>query len=174
MTRAAARRAGSIALLAALLAAPRAARAEGPDGAMAIVAGAGSEVAGFIIGGTVLATGHTLQASNVGWLTIESGFVLAPLAAHAVEGEWGRGALFASVPAACVAATSTLFAVIPNTVDYGSLPQQRTMWGLFIGAQAAAFIGVVDAALAPRRARSIMVAPMVGVGHVGLQIGGVL
>ena len=112
--------------------------------------------------------------NNAGWLTIEGGFTLAPFAAHAVEGEWGRGALFASVPAACLAGSAAEFGVVPVTIDQGTLPQQRIMWALFVGGQIASVVGVIDAAFAPLRARNLFVAPTVGAGHVGLTMGGVL
>jgi hypothetical protein len=161
-------------MVVALLLPPSVASAEEPDAGLAVVVGAASNVAAFIVGGTVLATSHSDAVNNAGWLTIESGFVLAPFAAHAVEGEWGRGALFAAVPAACLGGTATLFGVVPNTVDQGSLPQQRLMWGLFVAGQFAAAVGIVDAAFAPMRAHKIVVAPTIGVGHVGLSIGGIL
>lgn len=157
----------------ALFAAPRVARAE-PDAGLAIVTGAATNVAGFLVGGAILSTGHTLASNNAGWLTLESGFVLSPLVAHAVEGEWGRGLLFSAVPLACLGGTATLFGVVPNTVDQGSLPQQRLMWGLFVGGQFASAVGIVDAAFAPLRASKIRVVPIVGLGQVGLSVGGEL
>jgi hypothetical protein len=161
-------------LVFALLLVPSPAHAEEPDAGLAILTGAGANLAGFIVGGAILATSHTNTQNSAGWLTLESGFVLSPLLSHGVEGEWGRGALFASVPAACLAGTATLFGVVPNTVDQGSLPQQRLMWGLFVAGQFASAVGVVDAAFAPMRRRNILIVPTVGLGQVGLQIGGVL
>jgi hypothetical protein len=150
------------------------ARAEEPDAATAVLVGAATNVAGFIVGGAVLSTSHTNAVNSAGWLMIESGFVLSPFAAHAVEGEWGRGALFAAVPAACLGGTATLFGVVPNTVDQGSLPQQRLMWGLFVASEFASVVGIVDAAFAPTRKRKLTILPAVGFGQVGVQIGGVL
>jgi len=164
----------SLAILAAGLLSPASARAEEPDAGLALIVGAATNVAGFIVGGAVLATSHSSAANNAGWLTLETGFVLSPFAAHAVEGEWGRGVLFAAVPAACVAGTASLMGVVPNTFDQGPLPEQRLLWGLFVAGQVASAVGVVDAALAPMRKRKVFITPTVGVGHVGLSIGGIL
>jgi hypothetical protein len=160
-------------IAAALLAANEGSAAE-PDGGLAVLAGGASNLAGFIVGGAMLAANHANALNNAGWLTIEGGFTLAPFAAHAAEGEWGRGALFASVPAACLAGSAAQFGVVPTVIDQGSLPEQRVMWGLFVGGQVAAVVGVIDAAFAPLRARKMFVAPTIGAGHVGLTLGGIL
>ena len=164
----------SLAVLAVFALSPAPARAEEPDAGLAVLVGAATNVAGFIVGGAVLATSHSSAANNAGWLTIESGFVLSPLAAHAVEGEWGRGALFAAVPAGCLAGTASLMGVVPDTFDQGPLPEQRLLWGLFVAGQLVSAVGVVDAAFAPMRRRNVFITPTVGVGHVGLSIGGIL
>jgi len=146
--------------------------AEPPDPGLVLLTGAAINVAGLIAGGTILANSHSDALNSAGWLTIEGSFVLAPFAAHALEGEWGRGALFTIVPAGCFGGSAALFAAVPNTVDYGSLPQQRLMWGLLLVGEFAAAIGVVDAAFAPGR-RKVYVAPAVGAGGTGLTLGGV-
>src|ERR1700729_2640881 len=92
-----------------LLRAPSA-HADEPDGTLAAFAGAATNLAGFIVGGAVLATGHRYAVpNNAGWLSIQGGFVLAPFVAHGVVGEWGRGALFSAIPAAAFAGTVALF-----------------------------------------------------------------
>ena len=157
----------------ALLFTPSSARADEPDGGLALVVGAATNLAGMVVGGAIMASSSNVRVDNAGWLTIESAFTIAPFAAHAVVGEWGRGALFASVPAAAVGGTAALFANVPGAVDAGSLEQQRLMWGLFVAGQVASIAGVVDAALAPWRSKRIVIAPSMGAGQVGAQIGGV-
>jgi hypothetical protein len=163
-----------VALIAPLLVAVPAGAAE-PDPALALLTGAATQVAGFIVGGTLLVTnhGHDEQA-NAGWLTVEGGFTLAPFAAHAVVGEWGRGAVFAALPAGALGGTAALFGVVPGVVESGTLEQQRVMWALFVGGLFASGAGVVDAVLVSARARRVTVAPTIGSGRVGLQIGGTL
>jgi hypothetical protein len=156
----------------AVLRAPSA-RADPPDPAIAVAVGAATIVAGFALGGTMMATsGDGASQDEAGWLLLESGFVLAPLAAHGVMGEWGRGAVFASVPAATTLTTVPLFLVNPAAVVHGTLPQQRVMWGLFCGGLAASMVGVIDAAFAP--GRQVQVAPIVGHDLAGIVIGGAL
>ena len=108
------------------------ARADDPDPAVAIAVGAATIFAGFAVGGTfIAATGDDAARNEAGWFLIESGFALAPLTSHAVVGEWGRGAAFAAVPTATTLGTIPVFLLNPASVDHGTLPQQRVMWGLF-------------------------------------------
>jgi hypothetical protein len=132
----------------------------------------------MIVGGTVMATGHATDAvNNASWITMQGAFTLAPLVAHGVEGEWARGLAFSSLPAAMTGGTVALFQAVPNTIDHGTLGQQRLMWALFgIGFLGSA-AGVVDATFAPRRSRAkhdVAIAPVIGGGALGLQIAGLL
>jgi hypothetical protein len=161
--------------LGALLFIAPSARASGADPAVALVAGAAVSLAGFAVGGALLAnSGDQAAQNNAGWLTIQGGFALAPLVAHGAVGEWGRGAAFASVPTAMFAGTATLFGLEPDAVDHGTLPEQRVIWGLLCAGLFSGALGVVDVAFAPDRARSVHVSPTVGATGVGLQIGGAL
>jgi hypothetical protein len=145
------------------------ARADGPDPALAIVTGAATIFVGFAVGGTLIATNSGRDASTeAGWLAIESGFAVAPLASHAVVGEWARGAAFSAIPTATTLATVPVFLVDSGGVERGTLPQQRVMWGLFCAGLAASMAGVVDAAFAPGRA--VRVAPVLGAGNAGFVI----
>jgi hypothetical protein len=164
---------------AALLVAPPA-RADGPDGALAVLVGGATIFAGLAVGGTLIATSSdqgtptdlSKAKTQAGWYLIEGGFALAPLTSHAVVGEWGRGALFASVPTATTLATIPLFVANPGAVQHASFDVQRPMWALFCGGLAAATVGVIDAAFAPGRA--VHVAPVLGAGNAGLLVGGTL
>jgi hypothetical protein len=133
------------------------------------------DVTGFIVGGTLIARGRGVpMTDNAGWLTLQSSFVLSPLAAHGVNGEWGRGALSAVLPLAALAVTTALFQAHPETVESGTLEQQRWMWTMFGVGLLASTVGVVDALFAPARARAIVIRPAVARGQVGVQIGGTL
>ena len=160
------------AISAALLVAPPA-RAEGPDPALAFALGAASVLAGFVVGGTFIAANQGDAAkTRAGWFALESGFTVAPLAAHGLVGEWARGAAFAAVPTATTLATIPVFFVNDGAVERGTLPQQRVMWGLFVGGLFASMAGVVDTVFSP--ARALHVAPVVGAGNAGLVLGGAL
>jgi hypothetical protein len=148
------------------------ARAEEPDPAGAVVAGAAALFVGFVAGGTVIAVSGSPAAREAGWLGLESGFVVAPLAAHAVVGEWGRGALFAAVPAVTTLSTLPVFLEQPDAVDHGSLEEQRVMWSLFVGGLGVAVAGIIDAATST--SRSVHLTPILARGTAGLVVGGAL
>jgi hypothetical protein len=143
-----------------------------PDPAFAIALGGATLFAGFVAGGTIIASSGDPGAREAGWLGLESSFALAPFAAHAAVGEWARGALFASVPAATTLSTIPVFLEQPDAVDHGSLEEQRVMWGLFVGGLGVAVAGVLDAAFAPGRA--VHVTPVLAGSTTGLLVGGSL
>jgi len=154
---------------------PSPCRAADPDPAAALFSAASIHLVGFVVGGALLATSQSDSGrNNAGWLTIESGFTLAPFAAHGIMREWGRGALFAAVPACALGTTGGIFASDPGAVERGGLPEQRWMWGLFGVGLFASAAGVVDAMLAPGRSPVLRVEPAVAVGQLGLRIGGTL
>jgi hypothetical protein len=162
---------------AALLGCPRVAFAdeEGTTAGWSLAAAGAIDVAGFVAGSTLLARGQGDHfRDNAGWLTIESGFVLSPFAAHAVSGEWGRGTLFAMVPLSTLAVTLALFQMEPDTVESGTLVQQRWMWAMFGAGLFASGVGVVDSLWAPARSQRLSAVPLVGPGQAGLAIGGSL
>ncbi|HEX4475893.1 MAG TPA: hypothetical protein VH142_12495 [Polyangiaceae bacterium] len=146
-----------------------------PDPALAFITGASVFLVGFGLGGVVLTANSRSRADqNAGWLTIQSGFALAPLAAHAVTGEWTRGALFATVPTAAALTSGTLIAVFPNAIMNGQLPKQRALWGSFGVGLFSSVVGIVDATFVRKRMHSVTIAPSVGAGTVGLDVGGTL
>lgn len=149
---------------------------EGGTGTGWALASAGAiNVTGFIVGGTLVARGRgVVMTDNAGWLTIQSSFVLSPIVAHGVSGEWGRGALFAVLPAAALGVTAALFEADPKTVESGTLEQQRWMWAMFGTGLLTSAVGVVDALFAPARARTVVIRPAIARGQVGLEIGGTL
>jgi hypothetical protein len=157
---------------------------EAPDGALALFAGSATAVAGFAAGGVLLGTsGDRNEPDNAGWLAIQGGFTLAPLVAHAVVGEWGRGALFSAVPAAMFGGSMGLIAYAPDVVSGGTLEQQRVLWAFFGVAFVSSVVGVVDAVLAGGRSkpaagttgpRSLGLAPVATAGGAGLALGGLL
>jgi hypothetical protein len=151
------------------------ARADGPRAsrsAAAFVWGASSFLAGFIVGGTLLGTSASGGSQeNAGWLAIEAGFTIAPIASHAVAGEGWRGLVFAAPPAIATGGTAALFASNPSTIERGSIEQQRLIWGLFVGGLIASVAGVIDGVLTADPSPNVAVAPTFGRDHVGLTVG---
>jgi len=159
-------------LTAAFLVAPPA-RADGPDPAIAFAVGAATVLASFAVGGTFIATNPGSPArTEAGWYVMQGGLSLAPLTSHAVVGEWARGAVFTSIPAATTLATVPVFAINEAGVEHGTLPQQRIIWGLFVASLAGSMAGVIDAVFSPGRA--LRVTPVLGVGNAGVAVGGAL
>lgn len=177
----------SAAFIALLLSTSGVARAEGKDrtdapvlpedaGALGVFTGALTFVTGFAVGGVLIArSGESSPGrARAGWLTIESGFVFAPIAAHAVTSEWTRGFAFAAAPASALGGSAAVFAVDPRAVRHAPLSGQRVLWGLFSVGMLVSTAGVVDAAFADARASSFMFVPNVGPHEAGLEIGGAL
>ncbi len=143
-----------------------------PEPARAFLTGALVFVAGFTVGGVLLATSKDDNVqNNAGWLAIQGAFVAAPFAAHAVSGEWTRALVFSASPAATWGGTAALFAVDPEAVEHGPLDQQRVLWALFGVGLFSSAVGVIDATFVDKRARAIAVAPVLGSGQVGVRIG---
>jgi hypothetical protein len=156
--------------------------AETEEPGWAFLAGAVPALSGFIVGGLLLGRSDDVSAkNNAGWLAIQGGFVLAPLAAHAVAGEWGRGAAFSAIPAVAFAGSAAVFQIAPDAVAHGTLAEQRVIWSLFGVGLFASTVGIVDAVFASDRSRAVYLAPLVSPGSLapgartaGLAIGGVL
>jgi hypothetical protein len=158
--------------LGALVLATPSARAE-PDPGVGLVAGTAVLLLGFTVGSTIVATADGSNvATNTGWLVMESGFVLAPWTAHAALGQWTRGLAFAALPAATTGGTVGLLDDSPGTVLHGTLVRQRILWGLFGAGLLSSMVGLLDVTFTRPHTDSVAVAPMVGVGQVGLQVGG--
>jgi hypothetical protein len=157
-----------------------------PDTAAAFIAGASMIVVGLgvgasLIGGNAGNAGKCVsggQCTNsldvAGWMVMQSGFAAAPIVAHGITGEWGRGLLFGSVPLATPAGSATVFAIDPTAVRHSALPEQRVLWSLFVVGLFSSAYGVVDALSADERARRVVVTPTFGRGAAGIDVEGTL
>ena len=166
------------AAVAALLLAASTARADPPDRGAALVGGAAVFVAGFAVGGMLVATGDSSAAqANVGWLVMQSTFVATPIFAHGVAGDWVRGLAWAAVPADATGGTVGLFAFDKGTVFHGSLGEQRWLWSLFGAGLAAGTAGLVDVVLEGKRpgaVSAVTLLPSIAPGRAGIEVQGVL
>jgi hypothetical protein len=164
----------------ALLFVPRLAGATEPDTGLGVFTAAALDAAGFIVGGTLMATsaagGSGDGQRSFGWLAIQAGFTLSPLAAHGVVGEWDRGAAFAAIPAASVAGTAVYYRAKTNAVEYGTLVENWFVWGLFTAGFAVSTAGAIDVIFAAnrQRERGMALRPMFGPGRAGLLVEGTL
>jgi hypothetical protein len=156
------------------------ARAEEPDTALALAVGAALDTVGFVVGGAIVgaspANGAGDAQRSFGWLTVQLGYTASPLFAHGVVGEWGRGALFAAIPAAALGGTAAFYRTRTDGVEFSTLEDQRVIWSFFTAGLVASAAGLVDVVLAGDRHRPPAVAlrPSVGPGEAGLRLEGTL
>jgi hypothetical protein len=156
------------------------ARASEPDTGLALLTAAALDTAGFVVGGALIGTspsGGTGDAQrSFGWLAIQAGFTLSPLAAHGVVGEWDRGALFAAAPAAALAGTAGFYRWKTDGVIYGTWEEQWMLWGLFTTGLVVSTVGAVDVLFAGNRRHppALAVRPTLGLGEAGLRLEGSL
>lgn len=164
----------SFAAIAALVLATSPARADPPDRGAALVAGAVVLVVGFAVGGMLVASGDgSDKQANAGWLTMQSTFALAPLAAHGVAGHWARGVAWSAAPAAMAGGSAGLFAFDQGTIFHGSLPEQRWLWSFFGVGLSSSIAGLVDVAVGEDHA-AVALVPSIAPGCLGLAVEGAL
>jgi hypothetical protein len=145
-----------------------------PDPALGIATGTLTLVLGMGTGASIIASDAGRTSDIAGWMVMQSSFAIAPLAAHGVVGEWGRGLWYATPPLATTAGTATVFAVDSNAVRHSNLTEQRILWPLFVVGLFSSAYGIIDTAFADSRARRVVATPVVGTGFTGIDIRGTL
>jgi hypothetical protein len=162
----------------AAVAAP--ARAEEPDTPVALAVAAALDTAGFIVGGAIIGTspagGSGDAQRSFGWLTVQLGYTASPLFAHGVVDEWGRGALFAAVPAAALGATAAFYRTRTDGVEFSTLDNQRMVWSFFTAGLLASAVGTIDVLFAGGRKRkpTLALRPAFGPGEMSVHCEGIL
>lgn len=153
-----------------------------PKPMLALFTGATTALVSLGVGGTMIASGRT-SAANTGILFATSGLSLAPLFAHGVVDEWGRGALFSLMPLAVGGGFVALMATEDDLLRDRATPALQ--WGVFGLTTAALFssaLGVLDAVrvmerqparFVSSRAR-LSVEPAFDLRSAVLRVGGVL
>jgi hypothetical protein len=116
--------------------------------------GGGLELVPFAVGGAMVANSGDQTVRRASVYVSSAGFTLAPLIAHGVMREWGRGAAFAAVPLACGVALAIIMQQPNGDVlsEEGNIGTRVPFWTFASVALAASAVGVIDAALAPARA----------------------
>jgi hypothetical protein len=152
----------------------------------AFVAGTALATIPFAIGATITSSSHEIETNNAGVITMQSGLLVAPLVAHGIVDEWGRGAIFSILPALSEAGMITVLATTPKAVTHTTLETQRYFYFLITGSLVGGSIGVIDALRAPARERararerqraqssSLWFAPIVDTRTLGIGLGGFL
>jgi hypothetical protein len=105
------------------------------------------------IGGAIVARGPTQGTKNVGFVFAGTGFIVAPMFAHGINGEWGRGALFCIPSLASEIGMTSIVSLKPDAVFDGTTLSRTTFVGLFTVDIFTSALGIVDAALIQDRRR---------------------
>jgi len=127
-------------------------------GTTALVTGIALAGASLAYGGTLLTTGRGLAVKRDGLLVMDTGLTLAPLVAHGITGEWGRGALFSLAPAAGEIGMAILLAAHPDAPVVGKHKSQRIYPVLITVSVLGSALGIFDAALADERVPHVALA----------------
>jgi len=141
-----------------------------------LLVGGALELVPFAVGGTMVASSGDTTVRRASVYVASTGFTLAPLVAHGLMHEWGRGAAFASVPFACGVGLAVLMQQPEGDVlsQEGTKATRVPFWILASTALAASAAGLFDAALAPSRARrhALYVVPGRVPSGAVIQVGG--
>ena len=160
---------------------PTARNEQTDDAAVALAAGGGVQLLSLGTGAVMVARGSDRSIKNAGFLGAQVGMVFAPLAAHAVVGETGRGLWFSLPLLVPVATTSVTMALAPNLIKRADAGVQYVSYLSFMLSIVGGTIGVLDAVRvgerrkpADTRAGSFSVTPLFGNGLAGALLSGSL
>jgi hypothetical protein len=149
-----------VGLLPFLVAQPAVAFAEDeppPRAPRALVTGVGIAGASLAYGATLLTFNGSLAAKHTGLAVMHTGLTLAPLMAHGVVGEWGRGAAFSIAPALGGLGMAVLLEERPDAPIKGKQKSQRYYPVLIAVSVIGSAVGIVDAALCDERLPAVNV-----------------
>jgi hypothetical protein len=139
----------------------------------------------LILGVTHTADSVSDPARDAGFAVAGVGCALAPFVSHVVLGEYARGAAFSAVPVAAELGVVALVTARPDAIFHGTQLSRTTFGVLFSFDVFGAALGLIDAAMAPERARAlagggarrpsgVTIVPSLGRGHAGILVGGTL
>ena len=129
------------------------ARPAEPRAPIALATGLAVAGVSFAAGGFLLAGDGGLPSKHAGLAVLHTGLTLAPLAAHGVVGEWGRGAVFSIAPALSGLGMALLLAERPEAPVMGKNKSQRIYPVLITVSVLGSALGIFDAALVDERSR---------------------
>jgi hypothetical protein len=157
--------------------------AEDPDAldgrtATTLMVGGALAFVPLAIGGTMVANTSDATVRRASVYVSSAGFTVAPLVAHGLMGEWGRGSAFAALPLACGVGLAILMQEPKGDVlsELATTSTRVPFWAMASTELAVAVFGIVDAALAPDRARrrAIYLVPGPVRSGAGISLGGAL
>jgi hypothetical protein len=138
-----------------------------------LIAGSATAIVPLVVGGVLMAHDQSPRLERTGVIIMASGFVLAPVVAHGLEGSWRRAAIYGGVTAALAAGAVVVMEEIdafsPHTGNDQRIPM-KILLPLSMGSSA---LGVVMSlfdrrGLAPVSRLSLWVAPDAGGAAAGL------
>jgi hypothetical protein len=140
-----------------------------PDDAppVGLVAGAAVAIAPLVAGSLLMAHDQSPQLEKAGVIVMASGFVLAPVVAHGLEGSWKRAALFGGLTLALSAGAVVVMEEIDAFSPHTGNDQRIPMKIMLPLAMTTSAFGVVMSAfdrrgLAPAARLSLWLAPAAG------------
>lgn len=142
---------------------------------LAFAIGAAIDVVTFAVGVALTASDQAgFDQARAGWVTCSAGFTLGPFVAHAITGQWLRGAIFSAVPlAGTIGNAVVLGSASKQTIDVTPLQQDQRFIVLFTGVGLlGSVIGLVDVLLFKPTKTAIRVTPTVSQTGAGLFVGG--
>ena len=143
---------------------------------IALAVGVAIDAVTFAVGVALVGSDQTgFDQARAGWVTSTAGFALAPFVAHAITGQWLRGAAFSGVPLAMTVGDAiVLGASSSETIDKMALnPDQRLVFVFTSVGLLGSVIGLLDVALSrPTHAASLRVTPTLSRAGAGFVVGG--
>ena len=141
-------------------------------GELALITGLALGGVAFGAGAHLVSGQDDLAVKRAGLYVAHAGLALAPLVAHGVVGEWGRGALFSILPALGAVSMVTLLAVSPMAPVKSTHGDHRFYPIPIIVSVVGGAAGVFDAALVDERSRPSFGASVTG-NSAAVTLGGV-
>lgn len=142
----------------------------------ALAIGAAIDAVSFAVGVALVGSDQPgFDQARVGWISCTAGFTLGPFVAHAITGQWLRGAVFSAVPlVSTIGNAIVLTGTSSQTIDLTPLNQDQRLVFVFTSVGLlGSIIGLVDAALfRPTNHASVRVAPTISRTSAGFVVGG--
>jgi hypothetical protein len=142
----------------------------------AFAIGAAIDVVTFAVGAALVGADQAgFDQARAAWVTCSAGFTVGPFVAHAITGEWLRGAVFSAVPlAGTVGNAIVLGSQSSQTIDVTPLKEDQRLIVVFTSVGLlGSIISLVDVLLfTPTKTASVRVTPTVSQTGGGFVVGG--
>ncbi len=140
----------------------------------AFVIGAAIDAVTFAVGVALVGSDQAgFDQARAGWVTCSAGFTVGPFVAHAITGQWLRGAIFSAVPLASTIGNAVVLGSSKKTIDVTPLQQDQRFIVLFTSVGLlGSVIGLVDVLLFKPKPASVHITPTISQSGAGFVIGG--